>query len=107
MVRPDDIELHDAVVERLEVDYPARAARIAVSYYASHDARQRSRAVIRFEQVESVSHHADLLAMVNNASAGNVNYWNPAVRAKRTFIYLVEGCLAVEAELVFFEPLNG
>ena len=96
----DGIELHDAVIEGLNIDFSAASVTMLIAYYASPDGRQRVRAKVIFEKVESISQITDFVRLRENASAGNINYWRPGDTGNATYIYLVDGCIAVTAGIV-------
>ena len=98
----DSIELHDAVLLSLKVDYVERVTVVEINFYEDQKIRKRSSANIRFSNVKSISHIVDLRQLKVNAAAGNVTYWWPAVD-KKTYLYLAGGCLIVEAASVEFE----
>ncbi len=99
----DDIELHDAQLISLRIDYAKRSAIVELSFYEDHrTADARRRATVSFCEVKSVSHVVDIVQLSDNLAAGNVTNWWPDV-AKKTYIYLAGGCLIIEAETVEFQ----
>lgn len=98
----DSIELHDAVLISLNVNYVDRAAFVEIDFYEDQKIRKRTSATISFRNVKSISHIADLRQVKDNAAAGNVTNWWPAAD-KKTYLYLAGGCLIVEAASVEFE----
>ena len=99
----DDIELHDALIHRAEIDYPKQTIRVEIEFYPSPQAPKRKRGVIAFDGVRSISHTADLVHIKRNAFAGTINYWAPAKKDGVTFIYLVNGVISVTAKKVSFK----
>ena len=98
----ESIELHDAALLSLNVDYVEQAAVVEIDFYDDQKNRKRTSARIRFHNVKSISHMADMSQLKDNATAGNVTNWWPAVDEK-TYLYLAGGCLIVEADSVEFE----
>lgn len=97
MLAIDAIEMHDALLKNMRVDHPGKKVTIDFDFYQSTDDRARSPLSITFDAVESLSHIADLKRMQANAFAGNVNYWVPSSGPGTTYIYLVDGCIAITA----------
>jgi hypothetical protein len=101
MNRLDKFELHDAVIERTSIDYPKKTVQIDMAYYPEPvHAKTRVGASIVFEGVRSISHSADFGHLGDNARAGNINYWAPALKSGVTFIYLVNGVISIDARRV-------
>jgi hypothetical protein len=99
----DTIELHDALIVGLAVDFAARSVSLDVEYYERKDSRHRRSGAIIFTGVESLAATCDLLGIQRNARAGNINYWVPAGAGGTTHLYLAEGCIAIRAEVASFE----
>lgn len=97
MVDMNEIELHDALLKSMNVDYVSRVATVAVDFYRESNSRVRDRATIRFDGVESISQICDFDFLQKNSFAGNINYWSPAKGKGITFIYLTDGCIAIAA----------
>ena len=93
----EKIELHDAVLSGMTIDYSLRVATVGLEFYSSEEERHRHPALITFHGIESISQICDLDQLAKNASPGNVNYWIPAEEGGTTYIYLVDGCLAIKA----------
>jgi hypothetical protein len=100
---PEKIELHDAVLQSMRIDYAKKTVLVEVQYYPDANSSERKRASIFFEEVESVSQVADIERLSSHASAGNINYWVP-VREGTSYIYLSDGCVAVKARKLCFTP---
>lgn len=98
------IELHDALLVSLSINYLAKTMAIRVEFYkdAALDSHRQPAQII-FEGVGSISHTGDLDALQDNSSAGNISYWSPNPGGT-TYIYLVNGSIAVRAETARFEP---
>jgi hypothetical protein len=104
----ETIELHDALIENINIDFPAASVTIDIAYYPDADSRQRAKAKLVFENVESISQIADLARLRQNAAAGNINYWRPSeVVGGATYIYLVDGCVVVTAKTVRMDPVKS
>lgn len=93
----EKIELHDACLQWMHIDYVAKTVRIDLQFYLTPESSKREMASLVFSKVDSVSHIGDLISLEDNAAAGNVNYWIPR-RTGLTYIYLVDGCIAIEAQ---------
>jgi hypothetical protein len=100
MLPVDDIELHDALLKKMEIDYDAKTAKIELDYYESTDDSERKPLLIVFEGVESFSQISNWRRLQKNAFAGNVNYWHPYQKSDETFIYLSDGCIAITASKI-------
>lgn len=96
----DDIELHDALLKKLQVNYVEKTAAIDIEFYETEQSSTRLGATIAFEKVANISHISDFNRLEINASAGNINYWVPAKNKGVTYIYLVDGCIAIDASIV-------
>lgn len=94
----ENVYLHDATVEAIEVDVPGRLARIRVSRYPSQDSRERVQSVIEFRNVQSFSGILDFMALTSNAWAGNIEDWQPSSGSGLSYIYLVRGVLSIQAD---------
>lgn len=92
-----DIDLHDSLLKEMSIDYVARVVTVVVDFYRDNNSRARERAIIRFDDVESISQICDFDHLQKNASAGNINYWAPAKGKGVTFIYVVDGCISITA----------
>lgn len=109
------IELHDAVMTELSVDYRARTvtvlldkrifARIEGSDVLDYGCDLgRAPCKIVFEGVASFNQISDLVEMERNAFAGTVNQWRPQSLPAKTYIHLVNGCIEVAANGIEFGP---
>jgi hypothetical protein len=97
----DSIELHDALIKSLSVDFESEVVRVEIEFYPDSETAQRVSAVLVFEGVTSVSNILDLARTRSGRIAGNVNYWVPN-EVGTTYLYLVDGCVAVTAKAVRF-----
>lgn len=96
----DSVELHDALIEDININFLAASVTIQIAYYPAGDSQQRVKAKLIFENVESISQLVDLVRLRQNATAGNVNYWRSGDASGPTYIYLVDGCIAVSAKII-------
>jgi hypothetical protein len=101
---PGQMELHDAVIKSMRVDYEEKSVVIELDFYASDDAKHREPVSLMFHEVSSISKICDLNALRDNAYAGNVVYWHPSPSSGTTFIYLTEGCIAITSARVTVCP---
>jgi hypothetical protein len=95
----DAIELHDGLIKSVNIDFETGSG----AYYSSPDSRQRATAALFFEGVESVSQTLSVTDVRENATAGNINYWVPGDIGGVTYVYVVNGCIAVTAKSVRFD----
>jgi hypothetical protein len=98
-----DLELHDAVIDGMTVDYQAKTIAIRIRYY--QDAvysKQRTPARITFTGVSRLNEICDFSALTENEKAGNISYWHPAVGDGTTNIYLAEGLIVITAKTLDF-----
>jgi hypothetical protein len=100
----DKIELHDALLKSMAVDYAARSITISVDVYKNKDERGRIPALIVFNGVDSLSQLTDLKELKEHTFAGHISYWRPAKTNGTTYIYLATGCIAITAKKVQFKP---
>ena len=98
----EKIELHDALLHRMHIDYAAKIVRIDLQFYLTPESSKREMASLIFSKVDSVSHISDLIRHEDNAIAGNINYWIPQQEGL-TYIYLVDGCIAIGAGNIEFK----
>ncbi|TAG76137.1 MAG: hypothetical protein EAZ24_09375 [Burkholderiales bacterium] len=98
-----EIELHDAQLVNLQVDYHKSEITVDVLYYRDPINDQiRVPATLTFRKVTSFSHIADLKQLKTNRAAGDVSNWWSDVDGK-TYIYLAGGCMIVEAKSAKFQ----
>ncbi|AVP96805.1 hypothetical protein C7S18_06140 [Ahniella affigens] len=102
-MKPVDVELHDALLESVAVNYAKKLVSLLVAYYPEPVASsKRVQATIIFSGVERMSGFTDFFELANNRFAGNISHWNPAVGVGTTYIYLTGGMFAVTAKSVKF-----
>jgi len=94
---PDDIDLHDAVLETINFDASAKRIEINLQFYRRLF-KDRDRVPIRivFEGVKRFSIVGNVVGLTRSASFGNVVYWK--WNARETDIYLTEGCILITSK---------
>lgn len=102
----DEINLHDALLKAMRVDYVAKSISIDIAYYKTEQSPCRQEATIDFKKVESISQITDLDRLKNNAFAGNINYWIPSKEKGITYIYLMDGCISIDSAKVSFKKIQ-
>jgi len=100
----DEVELHDAILTSSVTDYDQQTVAIGVKYYKGPEDRDRSSAKLLFESVSAFHQIVDLDVMKENLFAGQVNHWRPATNGGTTYIYLVDGCLAITSRTIKLLP---
>lgn len=96
----DSIDLHDAVIKNVAMDFSRREIVIGIDYYQAPDASVRRPGYIVFLGVNAVSQNIDFLRLSSQEWAGNITYWVPSVGRGVTYIYLSDGFVSVDAEVV-------
>jgi hypothetical protein len=91
-----DLELHDAIIKRIDVDVAKRSIDIAMEVYPEPSASVRHPAILRFENVVQSTLNFNFAELALNESAGNVGYWRPSNGPGLTYIYLIDGMLAID-----------
>lgn len=99
-MNPEDLELHDATIQGMDVNYSERIVVLRLEIYADSHAKDRVAAEIRFSGVERLSDVSDFGSLADNLFAGNVTYWSPAAGYGTTNIYLAGGFIAITAQSV-------
>ncbi len=98
MIDADQVELHDALLKKIDIDLEVNVVTITFEYYETPDDSKRKEISVVFEKVSSISKIADFEMLSKNAFAGNVSYWHPSSGSVPTYIYLTGGCIAIAAE---------
>lgn len=98
----DSIELHDAVIKGWSVDFESGVVRVEVAFFPDSKSAQRVPVCLVFEEVTSMSDILDLKKARSSRVSGNVNYWMPN-ECGTTYIYLIDGCVAITAKTVRIE----
>jgi hypothetical protein len=96
---PEKIELHDARLINMRADYSSKGVVVEVDVRLAPESSERSRVRLIFEGLRPLSQLTDFDRLAEHASAGNINYWVP-VQHGTSFIYLSDGCLAINAKSV-------
>jgi hypothetical protein len=98
-IKTDKIDLHDAILDSLAIDYPKKMVTIDISYYPdSVNSQVRVPVQIKFSGVEKVSEISDFLDLDENRCAGNISFWHPAEGYGTTYIYFISGVISVTAK---------
>lgn len=98
MIDSNEINLHDAVLKKMEIDIINKTVVLSIDYYESADAVGRTELSLLFCGVSSVSNITDVNMLEDNVRAGNVSNWHPAGGDVPTYIYLVGGCISITAK---------
>lgn len=96
-IDPSAIELHDALIKDLKIDFKENEALLLVEFYKTESDKARTPIEIKFEGVRFLSGMCDFPALKKNAFAGNINYWTPG---ETTYFYLTDGCISIVANSV-------
>lgn len=95
----EKIELHDALLNEVIVDVIKKSVKICVDLYAESGASVRTKSIVEFTDVESISQMMNIERINKNAFAGNINYWIPEA-GSTTYIYLTDGCIEIRAKTI-------
>jgi hypothetical protein len=106
-MEPVDLELHDAVLKGMRVNFTERSTTLLLDAYLLADAKVRRALEVDFLGVEDLSLIAALAAIADNSRAGNINYWLPKTDAGTTYVYLNDGCISVRAAAVHVRIVEG
>jgi len=98
----NDVDLHDALLKNMVVNYKEKNINIIVEYYKSENDKERNTAEIKFKDVELLTQVIDIHEMEINAFAGNISYWIPSQGYGTTYIYLTQGCISIKSSDVEF-----
>jgi hypothetical protein len=96
------IELHDALLKKIEIDVISSTTVIYIEYYRDGINNKRIPATITLSGVSSITGLLNLHSINKNSWAGNINYFVPLSGDSPFYLYLVEGCIAICAESVDF-----
>jgi len=88
---------HDALFESISVDPVQKSVSVQLLAYRDEHSSDRKPIELTFSDVESVTISANLDRMAGNSPAGTVNHWRLAEGHGTSFLYLVEGYIAVSA----------
>jgi hypothetical protein len=102
------IELHDAVIKKIKINYPKKTIKIRLNFYENENDRDRKPALISFSEIESITQICDSVdEFLENAAAGHVIDWKPANGAGKTYIYWIDGCLFIDAARTDFYVVSS
>jgi len=85
-----------SVVTELK-NHTSKIVEVQLELYLNAKDSNRSPFSIIFQGVESISQIVSLDRLEQNAFAGSINYWIPEQNGGTTFIYLTDGCIAIES----------
>lgn len=100
MIAAQGLELHDAQLTGVEVRPTAREVALSVRAFVGVAPNTRTKLTMLFKGVRQFTQNMDFLSMEDHSSAGNINYWSPALQAGTTYIYLIDGVIVVEHESI-------
>lgn len=106
MIELSDIELHDAILKDLKIDFATEEIVLSLEAYKSPNTNKKSELRIIFRQIASMSQLIDFISLRQNAFAGHISYWIPAKSEGTTYLYLCDGLIAInckKVELIFDE----
>lgn len=93
----ENIDPHDAIILEIHTDIIKKLVTHHIAYYTSTASNSRTYLNLKFQEVSYFSSLIDFHQLHNNHSFGNVNHWK---LGSTSYIYLVEGCIAVTANKV-------
>lgn len=102
-VSPDKVDLHDALLRALHVDYALSRCVIEIDYYLSGEASKRVPGRIVFDAMETIAFIGDIVALKRQEFAGHIVDWRPAADLGETHIYLAAGSIVVRAKKIALE----
>lgn len=100
MATLSQLELHDANLLGVVLDYVSRTADVRLAYYPSEQSPERVLGTLRFVDVSQFNHLADLDLLAEHSTFGNVNQWVSGERLGVSYIYLARGLITVTAASV-------
>ena len=98
MISVEEIDLHDALLKGLEIDYVGGIAMVSLEYYVDASDAERKPLKVTFSEIQGISVVSDFISLRKNVFAGNVSYWHPAQDGS-TYIYLTEGYIEIKAKI--------
>jgi hypothetical protein len=93
----EEIYLHDANVEAVEIDVIGKVRRVRVSRHVSPASRDRIPTTIEFRSVQSFSGILNFEALSSNAWAGNISDWEPSSGFGVSYLYFIRAVASVHA----------
>ncbi|MBY0445120.1 MAG: hypothetical protein K2Q15_07930, partial [Burkholderiales bacterium] len=103
----NELELHDAIIKSTHINYEAKVVEIKMVAYVNSNDASRCPLLMTFSDVESFHEISNFRSLDKNSFAGNVNYWIPAFDKNTTYIYLSDGCLAIQATSIDIRWLDS
>ena len=94
----EHLNLHDALLKTMHVDYVARVARIELEFYANDANAARKWLAIDFHGVSVITQTVDLDALKEHEFAGTISDWKPADGPGPTYLYLPTGCVSITCD---------
>lgn len=95
-IDPQSADLHDALIDSMQVDYAKGQLRIELRYYPEgQKSKSRVPLSLEFSGVTSLQHLADFSELVANAFAGHVVFWLPG---PVTNIHLTGGIIIIASK---------
>ncbi|WP_159094758.1 hypothetical protein [Stenotrophomonas sp. ESTM1D_MKCIP4_1] len=91
----NDVDLHDAIVQRIDIDILAGVITVDVSFYEALESKQRKLGVIKFQGVRNSSLVLDFISLLDNSRSGNVNSWDPAALGGNSNIRMLDGYISI------------
>ena len=92
------MQMHDAILKHIAVDFVDMSVRIDLDCYENEKATKKTAKSIHFEGVKSVSQIVDMAELSRHTFAGHANYWSHDRKSGTTFIYLATGWLEIRAK---------
>lgn len=91
-------DLHDAIIDGVEIDFNNHTAVIYIKYYKSDESANRINGNIKFSNVSFAAQNFSISDLDINKTAGNVSYWIPSANFGSTYIYLVQGYIQITSD---------
>jgi hypothetical protein len=104
-MKAEDIDLHDARLLSIDVDFQEKRVIVSIEYYSSNTEKDRLFGRFIFGDVSIFSSTLDLNGIGDNMSSGNVNYWSPSFDGGATYFYFVDGFMMISAANLKLESL--
>lgn len=94
-VRPEELDLHDAIFDQLHVDIEHQFLSVHVNCYLSHESRSRVMLRINFLRVYNLFSSLDFISLQDNKRSGNAASWHLDMDRRVAHIYLVNGYVSI------------
>lgn len=95
-----NLQLHDGILLKVELDPTARIVEVRVAYYRDEVSSQRAEGVLRFSGVSQFNQLIDLELMERHADFGNISQWIFEERPGVSHIELARGLISITANSV-------